>query len=570
MTKGLEAVLDECLNRITTGKEEALDACVAATASRLGLGEAEHPTLARELLPLLHLAVELETLREDELPSPAALQAGKQKLLREAARLKALQEERAQARRLQLWPYGLRFFLRRSTAVVAFAAVLVVTLLGGSTIAASATSLPGDSLYAVKRMTEEFQLVFTLDRQAKVQLVQKLDERRREEAKAIATSHRVAEMSFRGHVQSIGASSWTVGGVSVSTSEETVLDGEVGVDTLVRVQVRSLSDGTLWAVRISAELPEAAPQPTLSPTPRPTQTAVPTQVPPTAVPPTSVPTKVESRPTAVPVEVLPTLTSSEMPTLTPTPVPTRTATRTSTATPIPPTPAPPREVKVRFRGQIEAMSAQAWTVDGQTVRINANTRIDESEGRAAVGGTATVLALRQEDESLLAVEIQIARPPPTPEQPFEFQGLIESWSATQWVVGGHALIVNGDTTIQGSPQTGLLAEVKALRQSDGSLLAKNIVVRFGEEVQFEGVIQMISAGQWVVEGVTVRIDAQTQIGGTPAVGAIAEVQGLQLPDGAVLGRRIEVQSPPAMPTIPPEPTPTEATPVEATPTLLPR
>jgi hypothetical protein len=194
-------------------------------------------------------------------------------------------------------------------------------------------------------------------------------------------------------------------------------------------------------------------------------------------------------------------------------------------------------------------------VDGQTVRIDANTRIDESEGQAIVGGTATVLALRQEDGSLLALEIQIARPPPAPEQPFEFQGLIESWSATQWVVGGHALIVNGDTAIQGGPQKGLLAEVKALRQSDGSLLAKNIVVRLPtEEVQFEGVIQAISAGEWVIEGVIVRIDAQTQISGTPTVGAVAEVQGLLLPDGAVLGRRIEVQSPLETPTTPPEPT----------------
>jgi hypothetical protein len=543
---GIESVLDECLNQIAAGKEQALDACVA-----------EHLTVARELEPLLRLAVELDTLRQDEPPSPAGLQAGKQKLLREAARLKALEEEKARARHLPSWPINLQSLLRRSTAVVALAAVLVVALLGGGTIAASATSLPGDSLYAVKRMTEEFQLVFTLDRQAKAQLVQKLDERRREEAKAIATSHRVAEMSFRGRLESVGASSWTVGGVQVSISAETVVEGEASTGALVRVEVRSLSDGTLSAVRISAEPPEAAPQPTLSPTPEPTATAVPTQVPPTAVPTTSVPTKVESRPTVVPVEVLPTLTPSRMPT--------RTATRTPTVTPIPPTPPPPREIKVRFKGTIDAMSAQTWTVDGQTVRIDADTRIDESAGQATVGGTATVLAVRQEDGSLLAIEIQVA-PPPTPEQPFEFQGLIESWSATQWVVSGHVLIINGDTAIQGSPQKGLLAEVKALRQSDGSLLAKSIVVQLPtEEVQFEGVIQSISAGQWVVEGVTVRIDAQTQIGGTPAVGAVAEVQGLLLPDGTVLGRRIEVQSALETPSTPPEPTPTEATPAAELP-----
>jgi hypothetical protein len=551
VNKGIESILDECLNQVATGKQESLDACVA-----------EHPTLARELEPLLRLAIELQTLRQDEPPPPTGLQAGRQKLLTEAARLKALQEERARGRRLSLWPINLQSLLRRSTVVVALVAVLLVTLLGGGTIAASANSLPGDSLYAVKRMTEEFQLVLTLDRQAKAQLVQELDQRRREEAKAVATRHRVAEMSFRGRVERVSSSSWTISGVQVSISPETVVEGPAEAGALVRVDVRSLSDGTLSAVRISAEAPEVAPQPTASSTLAPTETAAPTPLPPTAVLPTSMPTKVESRSTVVPVELLPTATPSRMPTLAATP----TATHTPTVTPVPPTPPPPREIKVRFKGTIDAISAQSWTVDGQVVRIDSHTRIDESAGQAAVGGTATVLAVRQEDGGLLAIEILVEPPPPTPEQPFEFQGLIESWSATQWVVSGHVLIITGDTVIQGSPQTGLLAEVKALRQSDGSLLAKSIVVQLPtEEVQFEGVIQAIGAEQWVVEGVTVRIDAQTQIDGTPAVGAVAEVQGLQLPDGAVLGRRIEVQSPLPTSTAPPEPTATQAAPATELP-----
>lgn len=543
MKKGLESVLDECLNRIAAGNEQAADACIA-----------EHPTLACELEPLLHLALQLQTLREDEPPSPAALQAGKQKLLREAARLKALEDDKARARHAPLWPLNLQSLLRRSTAVATLAALLVLTLLGGGTIAASANSLPGDSLYAVKRITEEVQLVFTLDQQAKEELVQKLDERRREEAKAVASIGRVTEMSFRGYVSSMSLSGWTISSVPVTVSPETLLEGEISFGTVVRVDVRSLSDGTLLAVRISAEpREEAAPQPSPSPTLRPTDTDVPTRIPPTEVPATSEPTQTRSKPTVAPLEALPTPTPSR--------IPARTATRTPTVTPIPPTPPPPREIKVRFTGLIESMSGQAWTVDGQTVYINANTRIDESQGQAAVGGMATVLALRQEDGSLLAIEIQIARPPPTPEQPFEFQGLIESWSAAQWVVGGHVLIIDSNTEIEGSPQQGLLAEIKALRQSDGSLLAKHIVVRLPtQEVQFEGLIEEIHPLQWVIEGVIVRIDAETYIGGTPAVGSMAEVQGLLLPDGAVLARRIEVQSSPDAPLTPPDPTPTEAAP----------
>jgi len=568
MTKGFESLLDECLNRIAEDQETGLDACVA-----------EHPTLAPELEPLLRLASDLEMLREDEPPSAVALQAGKQKLLREAARLKALEEEKAHARHLPrlpkasilyswrgLWPINLQYLMRRSAVVVALAALLVVTVLGGRTIAASASSLPGDSLYSVKRVTEELQLALTLNREAKAELVQRLDERRRAEVIAVVNRQRTAEMSFRGRVESMGDSSWTVAGVPVSTSAETALEGEIGIGTLVRVYVRSFSDGSLWASRIAAEPSQTTPEPTPSPTLRPTDTEIPTRVPPTAVPttpvpPTAAPTRVESQATMPPIKA-----PTAVPTRTASRVPTRTPTQTRTATPVPPTPPPPREIKVRFTGKIEAMGAQAWTVDGQTVRINSSTRIDESLGRAAVGGTATVLAIRQDDQNLLALEIQIASPPPTPEQPFEFQGLIESWSATQWVVGGHVLIVNGATAIDGSPQKGLLAEVKALRQGDGALLAKHIVVQLPtEEVQFEGLIQVLNGGEWVIEGVTVRIDVQTQIHGTPVVGAVAEVQGLLLPDGAVLGRRIDVLPPPT-PTPVPEATPTQATPIEATPT----
>jgi len=535
MNKDFQAVLDECLNRITLGGEQAVGACMA-----------EYPAAATELEPLLRLAVGLKVLQADQPPPPVTLQAGRQKLLRETARLREAEEEKKRSRRGLFW-FTLPV-MRRSMTVAVLAALLVVSVLGGGTIAASATSLPGDALYGVKRMTEQFQLLVTWDQEAKADLQQRLDERRRAEAIAIATSQRIAEMSFRGRVESMGNARWTVGGVVVSTSAETVMDGEIGVGTLVRIQVRSFSDGTLLAVSISAEPEQTVPEPTPVPTAEPTMTA-------TEVPPTPVPTVEEIKPTA-PSAVVPTEepAPSATPTKEPTPKPTPTASPTSTATPVPPTPTPPRDIKVRFSGRIEAMSGGSWTVGGQAVRTDAATRIDESEERAAVGATATVLAIRQEDGSLLAVEIKIEPPPPVPDQPFEFQGLIESWSATQWVVAGHALRIYADTLIQGRPQNGLLAEVKAVLQSDGTILAKQIIVHPPtEEVQFEGVIQAIAAGEWVIEGVTVRIDADTAIVGTPAVGYPAEVMGLLLPDGSVLGRRIVVQPLPGTVT---EPTPT--------------
>lgn len=538
-TGDLEAVLDECLSQIDRG--ESIKACVA-----------QYPMLEAQLEPLLRLALQVKDLRQEQRPSPAALQAGRQRLLHEAARLRSARIDKARTSQVPWW-LNLQALMRRSMVAVILATLLLATALGAGTIAASAKSLPGDALYPVKRMTEGFQLLLTFDRQTKAQLVQTLDERRREEAKAIASSQRIAEMSFRGRVESTAGVHWTISGVPVHVSDETVIEEDVAVGTLVRVHVRSLSDGTLSAMRISVEPEGISAEPTVPP-------ALPT---PTTIF-TATPTPTDVAPTLVPVQpAAPPSTPS--PTVSATP----SATPSATATMVPPTPTPPREVKVRFKGRIEALAADAWTIDGKVVRIDAGTRIDERESKAQVGAIARVVAVPRQDGTLLAIEITIERSEQAPEQPFEFQGLIESFGPTRWVVGGHALTIAEDTVIEGSPQPGLLAEVKALRQSDGSLRAVHIFVRLPtQEVQFEGLIESLGAGEWTVEGVTVRLDAETHVTGTPTVGLVAEVQGLLLPDGAVLARRITVQPPPTAtlePTIEPTRTATTAASAEQTP-----
>jgi hypothetical protein len=547
VNKDLEAVLSECLNQMNKG--ESVEACVA-----------QYPTLAAQLEPLLRLALQVKALRQEQAPPPVAMQAGRQRLLREAARLKSAQLDKAHTVPVPWW-LNLQALMRRSMAAAVLASMLVIVALGAGTVAASARSLPGDALYPVKRVTEEFQLLLTFDQQSKARLVQKLDERRREEAKAIASSQRIAEMSFRGQVDSVDGSHWTIGGVLVRTSDETVIEEDVVVGALARVRIRSLSDGTLLAMRISVE-PESVP---LEPTASPTVTEPATM-------PTTAPTPTQLRATKVPVQpAAPTATPSPTLMASPTLTLTPSATPSATATALRATPSPPREVRIRFTGSIEALAEDVWTVGGQVVRIGANTRIDENAARAAVGAIARVLAVRREDGTLLAIEITVERAPQPPEQPFEFQGLIESFGPTQWVVSGHTLIINADTVIEGTPHKGLLAEVKALRQGDGSLRAVRIFVRLpSEEVEFEGVIQSLSAGEWIVEGVTVRLDAQTLVEGTPSVGASAEVQGLLLPDGAVLARRIMVQAPPtATPTPTIQPTATLTPTIHSTATLTP-
>jgi hypothetical protein len=536
--RGLEGVLDTCLNQLNHGV--TLEACLA-----------RHPSLAADLEPLLRVALRIRNVGDDAPPAPpAGLRAGRQRLLSRAAQLQAADHRRSVADRLADW-FRLQPAVRRSMVTVVMAALLLVVVLGGGAASASANSLPGDVLYPVKRISEEMQLLLTFDWEVKAALQRQLEERRREEAKAIAESQRVAETSFLGQVESVEGQQWTVSGIQLRVTEETTIEGYVDLGIWVQVRVRSLSDGTLLGLHIAAQ-PEPAPL-------EPTRTLSPAPPTPTLSPlPTS--TSTEVPPTAAPIPPIEPAQPSPTPQPSATAKPTSTPTATLTATLVPTTPAPPRDVKVRFQGIVEAISASAWTVSGRMLKVDLGTRIDESRGQAGVGAVAMVLALPLDDGSLLALEITIQQTAQDTEQPFEFQGLIESFGPTQWVVGGYTLVVTANTEIENSPQRGLLAEVKAARRGDGTIVATRILVRLPtERVQFEGTIQRLGANEWLVDGVVLWLDSETVIVGSQVVGAAVEVDGLLLPDGSVLARRITVQVPSATaPTALPTETPSES------------
>ena len=517
MSKPVEAILDECLEQ--PDMEAALRACLA-----------RHPEEAGELEPMLRLAIQLRTLGQPAEPSPAALRAGRERVLQQAARLRARQEEQRATSRLSLL-FDVRL-LRRSAAAVALACALLVMVLSGGTIAASANSLPGDALYPVKRAAEEFRLFLTVGGQAKANLTQEFDQRRRDEARAVAETRPQAEVFFRGQVASIEGDCWYVDGLRICLSEETVVQGEVAVGALVAVTACSAGDGSLLASRVSVEV--EAPAPVLTATPvkeEPLPTVTPTVAPSSTVPALPPP----SRPTSTP-----------------------TATASPTATPVPPTPTPERLVKVRFKGRIDSIIGGMWTIGGEVVNLDGATAVDQSAGAARVGSTVAVVAVRLEDGSLLALQIAVERTAPAQEQPFEFQDLVASFGASEWVVGSHRLIITPDTQIEGTPRQGLLAQVKALRRGDGSLVALHIVVKPpSEEVQFEGTIQNLAGAYWTVDDVKVEVDDQTVVVGAPAIGSVVEVQGLLLPDGSVLATKVVVQPPPS-PTEQPTLRPTEA------------
>jgi hypothetical protein len=158
------------------------------------------------------------------------------------------------------------------------ALALVLCLLAGSAMsAASADSLPGDRLYALKEAGRHIHLALSFDPGARQVLMNRLEARQREEVgRALVAGHRTA-VEFHGVLEEIEPGRWTVGGLSVTLGPGAAVEGRPAIGTSVLVRGK-LEGGLLLARELVVEGGEEAPPwpnatPNLSATPSPSTTA---------------------------------------------------------------------------------------------------------------------------------------------------------------------------------------------------------------------------------------------------------------------------------------------------------
>ena len=234
-------------------------------------------------------------------------------------------------------------------------------------------------------------------------------------------------------------------------------------------------------------------------------------------------------PTATPTEEAlpePTATPTEEPDVEPTP----TATPEGGVTPEPT--EVPDALKVEFAGRIEALPASGllgqWTVAGQTFTVDGATRIkiEGDDEVVEVGDWAEVKALRQADGSLLAFWIAVRPPYVTLRGPISE---IPEGGLGIWVIAGQPVLVDEESRLSErarQAEVGAWAEALCRQMEDGQLWAQRLLVMHANHlVRVVGIIEEMGETSWVVSGVTVMLDAETRIVGTPAVGALADVHG---------------------------------------------
>jgi hypothetical protein len=198
-----------------------------------------------------------------------------------------------------------------------------------------------------------------------------------------------------------------------------------------------------------------------------------------------------------------------------------------------------RTAQVEFSGVVESIEGARWQVERVAVVLSPETRV---EGTPFVGAMVEVMGMSQVDGSVLAALISVESEPPTrvpptatptarvfpaatptptplpsltstppptstplppptstplppptetsvpaaspsptaaPTEQVEFKGVIESITENVWRVGGRDVMINSATEIRGAPQVGKTAEVKAVRDHSGVLIARRIEVKSG-------------------------------------------------------------------------------------------
>jgi hypothetical protein len=206
-------VLEICLNEIEQGMD--LDTVLF-----------RFPDFADELRPILATAIKAKGMAVPP-PSDETVRRNRAKLLQHASEMRERNDVPVSRR---AWSVPLRRALVMLT--------VVAILFAGSTnlVRAASTTLPGDSLYPVKRTWEDVLVFFTFDTAKRQTLELEHETERLEEVHGLFAEGRSATVDFAGYVTRQSGKEWRVSGITVFISSQTNMpDQQVSVGAAVHV-----------------------------------------------------------------------------------------------------------------------------------------------------------------------------------------------------------------------------------------------------------------------------------------------------------------------------------------------
>ena len=217
----LYQALEICLNDIQEGAD-------IQTVLR------NYPDLADELQPLLEASLHAKELAVPT-PSQEIITRNRTRLLQHAAEIR---EQKFAPTSRRIWSVPLR------RALVTLVVVTLLFISGTGLVRASSNTLPGDSLYSVKRTWENVLLILTFDVDKREALELDHEYERLEELHELYAIGRSSEVEFSGYVTRQTGDQWRVSGITVFISTQTQLpDGQIQVGAAVHVKGRTENHG---------------------------------------------------------------------------------------------------------------------------------------------------------------------------------------------------------------------------------------------------------------------------------------------------------------------------------------
>jgi hypothetical protein len=177
-------------------------------------------------------------------------------------------------------------------------------------------------------------------------------------------------------------------------------------------------------------------------------------------------------------------------------------------------------------GTVEVIADTLWTVNGQVIAVTDVTEMDEG---IVVGDLVLVEGLIMPDGTLQAMTIRLLEDQPG--TPFDFTGVVQQTGDSQWLVADVTITVNAETEIDEGLLAGDLVRVQGWILEDGTWLARSIQRAFDENSSFEFIGEIDSMNPWVVAGIAFETRDWTVIDEGLEIGDLVQVKGQILEDG---------------------------------------
>ena len=250
---------------------EAFEDCLAAYEQGASLEDALqfHPELADELRPRLLVIQKTRALADSLQPSIDFQVVQRAQFLERAANLAARKpsaqdlsgngkfasqdypaiQQPSFLANLKAWLFTPAF----ARAAVVLAILFIVILTGTGVVNASAQSLPGTPLYGIKRTLEDTLLALSPSGEARTRLEDEFQVRRHQEASQVIENGISVQLEFGGLLENVEGDTWTIGGLKITITANTLINGNPQPGLYLDVHGISRPDHTLLATEISVQ-----------------------------------------------------------------------------------------------------------------------------------------------------------------------------------------------------------------------------------------------------------------------------------------------------------------------------